>query len=896
MNQGIEHYNKNLSREWEALLFESQDALDNFHHSNTKQNFHALYSSLGALDSYHKKCGQFFLEKYQGLEESGQLNGFFVNLFENSPVGYLVANTEGIILNSNATAEKMWNIKKEQFETLGLMNIIHPDFKTNLFSAMTSCKLSQETKTADLKCIRYDRTHFWGRLKICQIKETQYLKEPILLISISDITADRLLKDTVKKSAMTFTASTGRYFFSQLGRFLVDYPAIDHAFISELNDSKNIFNSLALSSNNKDIISISYEAKDNLKNFDKFNARGLVNVRSEDIEEINRQLGSVDGVRIYLFDSNRNIMGEIGIFSNRPIEDIELYSSVLKVIGSRAEAEMRRFKIDEELKQYQGQLEEVVSKRTAELEVKNDLLAQEIEKRKRTEANLRSAITDAEMAVRVKSAFLANMSHEIRTPLNGIIGVTSLLDRLKLSKKLKEYVGIVKQSGETLLYIVNDILDVSKLESNTISLEKEKFDLRSLFSIICSSHSSKFESKSLDFFLDYPYGLPQWIISDSVRLRQVIDNLLANAIKFTKTGSVVVKVRFSSDLKQLEFSIIDSGIGIQADQIDNIFERFTQADTSTTRNYGGTGLGLSISSKIIELFGGVLSCESEVDVGSKFTAKLPVSIDPSEPPFVPPFSNDVAVLLDVDDENVASGVEEGLDSLNIKVVNNLKEVKKFNEVEKLFVITNKSSFDLSNKENLEKIETRILFMGVGDNNNEDDKKINIQKSYLIESFLEEIIPLSDQAQKINSSLTAKIKKTVKNNENYDIHVLLAEDNKVNQIIAVGLLEIFGAHVDIASNGREAVELYQQKPYDVVLMDCLMPVMDGFEALSRIRILDRTEQKSESSPPIIAVTANAMAGDKEKCLAEGFDDYISKPIKLEELERVILNITSKLARN
>lgn len=390
---------------------------------------------------------------------------------------------------------------------------------------------------------------------------------------------------------------------------------------------------------------------------------------------------------------------------------------------------------------------------------------------KAAEEELRKAKELAEDAATTKANFLATMSHEIRTPLNGVIGIATLLRDTQLDEIQQDYVSTLKRSAEVLLSLINDILDFSKMDAGKVQLESRPFALTALMHDLHSMFHSQFEQKHLKANYQLDPQLPAWLQGDEHRLRQVFINLMGNALKFTQQGEVSLRVQ---QLEQHEssylirFSVQDSGIGISSAAQARLFEAFTQADSSTTRQFGGTGLGLTISKKIVELMHGNLQVESSEGKGSLFF------------------------------------------------------------------------FD---------------------------------------------IRLSQADSPVTHSLPAV---TVCTQSTQEKRLLLVEDNKINQLVAGKFLQKFGYQYDIAENGAEALERMETQAYDAILMDCQMPVLDGFETTKRIRLL---EQSSQRHVPIIGLTANALEGDREKCLACGMDDFTTKPIKIDELESKLTRWTS-----
>jgi len=405
---------------------------------------------------------------------------------------------------------------------------------------------------------------------------------------------------------------------------------------------------------------------------------------------------------------------------------------------------------------------------SSSLERLNDNLKDEILHGKKIEAELKEARDRAEKMSQAKGEFLANMSHEIRTPMNGVIGTLQLLEDTELSQEQHEFVNTAHKSADALLAILNDILDLSKIEAGKLSFENIPFDFRQIVKDIVVLHSLKSEQKGVSLKQAIDDALPGTLIGDPTRLRQVIVNLVSNALKFTKQGEVKISVEVlqnNNDSVDIKVTVSDSGIGIAQSALDTLFNAFTQADGSTTRKYGGTGLGLAIVSQLVEMMNGTLGVESEEGKGSSF--------------------------------------------------------------------------------------------------------------WFIANY-----PCTDEA-------CASAENTVKQNTTVTLNakVLLVEDNPINQMVAQKMLEKFGLKATLADNGVEALKLLEEQIFDLVLMDCQMPEMDGFDATRQIRKLD-IKTLYDKRLPVVAMTANVMSGDRERCLEVGMDDYIGKPVQRDQLETVL----------
>jgi two-component system sensor histidine kinase/response regulator len=542
--------------------------------------------------------------------------------------------------------------------------------------------------------------------------------------------------------------------------------------------------------------------------------------------------------------------------------------------------------------------------------------------RKQIEAALIKARTEAEAANRTKSEFLANMSHEIRTPLNGVIGMTELALDTSLSDEQREYLETVQFSAGTLLNVINDILDFSKIEAGKIDIEMADFDLRECVETTVKTLVHLAEAKGLELLCDIGHEVPVTVRGDSTRLSQMILNLVGNAIKFTLEGQVAVTVEAEPNPGQaalLHFTVSDTGIGIPKEKLGSIFDSFTQADTSTTREFGGTGLGLTITSRLASLMGGKIWVESEPGKGSEFhfTACLGVGDESvlhpqSTMPYE--FLNEARVLI-VDDNLTnrfildrmltrwgmrADCVESGEAALR-ELTSALKSGDPYR-----LILTDKQMPNMDGFSLVEQIRSRseitltnVIMMSSGAHRGDVARCHELGFSaYLTKPVrqgeLRDAIARSlDRRQRHREPKAPAPAKDRRIAQNHSMNVLLAEDNTVNQRLATRLLEKRGHRVTVANNGQEAIIHLQTSPFDLVLMDVQMPLVDGIEATRMIR---KQEEETGMHQPIVALTAHAGKGDQERCEAAGMDGYLAKPIRPEELDAVLQNTLTAINRS
>ncbi len=576
---------------------------------------------------------------------------------------------------------------------------------------------------------------------------------------------------------------------------------------------------------------------------------------------------------------------------------LDLKKSMGKLISEKNE----RNKVTKELKKFQNDLDILVEERTEELKLAKD---------------------KSEKANKMKSEFLANISHEIRTPLQGIIGITELILNTELNKQQEEYIRNLEISGSLLLNMINDILDFSKIDSGQLELNKRDFTLQETFNELGDVFTVSAAKKQIELILDYDSEIPHTLVGDEGKLKQILLNLIGNALKFTEKGEVILKAKvtdYMSNWAEIAFSVKDTGIGIDKENQNDLFLPFAQGDNSTTKKYSGTGLGLAICKKLVELMKGKITINDKYTNGTEFNFNITFDVYDNDNKnngknSIDEKYKDIKILV-IEDNKTSSivikhiiknlgmqpiVVHSGKDALK-RLNNAVKSKKPFDFILSDIMMPNMNGFELTKaiRKNPSYQNTNVMLMSaLGTQENSDiGAKIGVDgfltkpvKPSLLKDMIDQIIfqqeaGIKIKNQKMLTQTAIRMRKFINK------RLLLVEDNNINRRILQEVLKQYGFATYTVKNGKEAIDILQKDSFDAILMDCQMPIMDGFEATSKIRSMELDENKiftktNENHIPIIAMTANTSEDDMQKCFSVGMDDYVSKPIDKNILFSII----------
>lgn len=603
------------------------------------------------------------------------------------------------------------------------------------------------------------------------------------------------------------------------------------------------------------------------------------------LSEMVREVSRTGDYRVAEIECEHDEVGEL----------VEGFNDMLEKIRAR----------DEKLAQHRKQLETEVAERTSELRKSNTALEDAVD-------GMRYEKERAEKANKAKSEFLATMSHEIRTPMNGVLGMTELLADTSLDSQQRNYLDVVHNSGRVLLNILNDILDFSKIEAGKLEIEAIEYDLGELLEETCSIFAQQAQPKGVELVCMPPRNISRYLIGDSSRLRQVLINLISNAVKYTEEGEVTLAseiVRIDDDNVGVTLTVSDSGIGMSDEVQKEIFEAFSQADSSTTRKYGGTGLGLAISRQLTKLMGGDIDVKSEEGIGTTFTVRMNLPLGRLLEPMSVGLSRVTglnALIVDDNETNrnylertmsswgvsctlLASG-HEALDHLRGHVGDALSY--DFALVD--MMMPEMDGMMLASQiRAIEELRDLPMMLLSSCHIRQDDAEMRQFFDSVITKPVRQKSLMINIVSMLNVDSSNGAAETLQPKEHGNVsqftagaNVLLVEDTITNQVVATAMLDNLGVISTVASSGEEAIALFKQSDFDVILMDCQMPGMDGYETTDAIRTLER--EGALNPVQIVALTANATIGDREKCIAAGMDDYVSKPVSIEKLREALVS--------
>jgi PAS domain S-box-containing protein len=840
----------------------------------------------------------------------------YFDLYDQAPVGYMTVAGQGRILEANLTACMLLGVAPGTLVSQSISRFMGKDDLAKYHRHRDALFETGLAQACELQLVKTDGTVFWARLDATAARDGNGAL--VCRIVISDITERKRREAELRGSARRATAQRQAIVQLTLDETILD-PTADGAFqrmleivaatlsvartsVWKLTDDQAELHCLALyeAATQRYSRGAVLMARQLPRYFEAILSESRITAANAQTDPRTSELKDSYLVPLgitSMLDAGIILAGRlVGVVCNEHIgvarrwhADEESFAGTVAALVAQGFAAAERRRAEEALKRAHDELEHRVRERTVELT--------------RANLELESARQTAESASRAKSTFLANMSHEIRTPLNAVIGMTELVLKSSLTAQQRGYLMTVKDSGEVLLAVINDILDFSKIEAGKLELDQDAFDLRQRLGDTVKSFALRAHQRGLELTYYIHPDVPRWVTGDYPRLRQIVVNIVGNAIKFTDQGEVGLEVTLESSWKdevELHFLVRDTGIGVPEDKRTTIFEMFEQADSATTRRHTGSGLGLAIASRLVALMHGQIWVESDVGRGSRFhfLVRLGMSRTPPEPRASRPECLEEMRVLVVDDNGTNRHIlEETLRSWNMaadaapgadEALAMLRQASGAGQPYRLVVsdahMPGTDGFGLADQIRRDPAirEARLLMLTSGDR----PEDVTRCQELGIDGYLLKPVRPSDLLEAIEIALGIAAPPLRTSDETAPplphlagLRVLLAEDSPVNQQLAVALLQHQGHSVSVVTNGRDAVTASESQEFDVILMDVQMPQMDGLEATARIRA---GEQSTGKRRPIIAMTAHALKGDRERCLQAGMDAYVAKPIRAEEL--------------
>ncbi|MDP9486708.1 MAG: response regulator, partial [Actinomycetota bacterium] len=834
-------------------------------------------------------------ERKRAERQLREAEGLFRSAFDDAAIGMALYDLDGRFTQVNRSLCEMLGYPEEELLRLRFEDITHPeDLDLSVGRVKELLEGRVEGYQLEKRYLHAQGHPVWVSLSVSAVRGPE---GPLYLIAqMQDITERkeaeeeiRLLNESLERRVEERTAELKE---SEERYSLVVEGSNDGIYDWDLMEGDIFWNDRLFQ-----ILGLSPQAF--TPTLDAF----LELIRPEDREEFSERLAAhLEGGEEFEVEFGvRHASGEYRTCVTRGKAQRDENGRPFRMAGTLTDITERK-RAEEEIRRLNESLENRVEERTAQLQ-------DAVFELERAGENLRRAKEEAESANRAKSEFLANMSHEIRTPMNGVIGMTDLLLDTPLSEEQREYAGTIRLSGEGLLTVINDILDFSKIEAGEMRLETINFDLRTVVEDAVALLAERAREKGLELASLVDYDVPTALEGDPGRIRQILTNLVGNAIKFTEAGEVVLRaelVEEDPEWATVRISVRDTGIGMSEEQQGRIFESFSQADASTTRRYGGTGLGLTISRQLVHLMDGEIGLESEPGVGSTFFFTLPLRKQPDNTRSAPASLADLKELrvLIVDDnetnrrilreQTLSWGMRSGEAEDGVAALRELRTAAREGAPYDVAILDMQmpgmDGIELARRINADPavssthlvLCTSIGRRGDGEAARQAEIEAYLTKPVRQSELYDAIATLMGIPAGGRAARAPLVTPNAPRERQTGARLLLAEDNPVNQEVAAKMLERLGYRVDVAADGLEALEALARNRYAAVLMDVQMPEMDGYEATAEIRRREASGRRT----PIIAMTANAMEGDRQKALQAGMDDYLAKPVRQEELAEAL----------